>query len=148
MSTKSLLVLAIEKYDLHGVELGVLGSVRRGGKIPPIWNVPLVVYKSTIVHRMLVVLLSDQLGLFSPKVLRGKGTAGGLESLERGSHTKVACLLPLNELSVVEAMRISSVGPGGAQGSVIGLHHSSGKEFTINSFVPALAQRIRAAVSG
>ena len=92
MSTNSLLVLAAGKYDLQGAELAVLGSVRRGGKIPPMWNVPLILYQSTLAHRMLIVILPKQLGLFSPTVLRGKGTAGGLESLDRGSHTKVACL--------------------------------------------------------
>ncbi|MGO8875505.1 MAG: hypothetical protein ACLQNG_07050 [Acidimicrobiales bacterium] len=146
MSTKTLLVAAAEKYDLHGVELGVLGSVRRGGKIPPMWNVPLVIYQSTRVHRMLIVLLPGRLGLFSPAVLRGKATGGGLESLERGSHTKVACLLPLQELSVMETLRIHSLG-GPAQGSVIALRHSSGKEFTVNSLSPALARRIRNAVA-
>ena len=112
MSTKSLLVLAAGKYDLKGAELGVLGSVRRGGKIPPMWNVPLVIYESTLVHRMLIVILPEQLGMFSPTVLRGKGTAGGLEALDRGSHSKVACLLTLSDLSVVESVRVSGVGPG------------------------------------
>jgi hypothetical protein len=147
MSTKSLLRRAGEKYNLQGAELGVLGSVRRGGKIPPMWNIPAILYQSTLAHRMLIVILPAQLGLFSPTVLRGKGTAGGLESLDRGSHTKVACLLALSELSVVESVRISGVGPGAARGSVIALHHSSGKEFTINSLIPSLAQRIRTAVS-
>ena len=147
MSTKSLLVLAAGKYDLKGAELGVLGSVRRGGKIPPMWNVPLVIYQSTLVHRMLIVILPEQLGLFSPTVLRGKGTAGGLEALERSSHSKVACLLEMSDLRVVESVRVSGVGPGAARGSVIALHHNSGKEFTINSLIPTLAQRIRAAIS-
>jgi hypothetical protein len=147
MSTKSLLTLAAQKYDLQGAELGVLGSVRRGGKIPPMWNVPLVLYQSALVHRMLIVILPEQLGLFSPTVLRGKGTAGGLESLDRGSHSKVACLLAMSELSVVESVKVSGVGPGAARGSVIALHHNSGKEFTINSLIPSLAQRIRTAVS-
>ena len=147
MSTKSLLVLAAGKYDLKGAELGVLGSVRRGGKIPPMWNVPLVIYESTLVHRMLIVILPKQLGMFSPTVLRGKGTAGGLEALDRGSHSKVACLLALSDLSVVESVRVSGVGPGAARGSVISLHHSSGNEFTINSLIPTLAQRIRTAIS-
>ena len=79
------------------------------------WNVPLVVYESTLVHRMLIVILPEQLGMFSPTVLRGKGTAGGLESLDRGSHSKVACLLALNELSVVETLKISGLGPGGGE---------------------------------
>jgi hypothetical protein len=147
MSTAGLLVLAAEKYNLRGIELGVLTSVRRGGKIPPMWNVPLIIYESFLVHRMLVVLMPGQIGLFSPSVLRGKSTAGGLESLERGSHTKLACLLPVNEMRVVDAVRVLSINPG-TRGSVVSLHHSSGKEFTINSFSVTLAQRIRAAVSG
>ncbi len=142
-----MLVLAAEKYNLHGIELGVLTSVRRGGKIPAMWNVPLVIYQSFHVHRILVVLLPGQIGLFSPSVLRGKATAGGLESLDRGSHTKLARLLPANELRVVDAVRVRSVNPA-TRGSVVALHHSSGKEFTINSFSVTLAQRIRAAVSG
>ena len=147
MSTKSLLTLAIDQYDLSGVELGVFGSVRRGGKIAPVWNIPLVVYQGMLAHRMLIVLLPGKLGLFSPKVLRGRGTAGGLESLERGSHMKLACQLPLNELKVVRAVRVSGTAAGG-QGSVVALRHSSGREFTISSFSQALAHRIRSAVSG
>jgi hypothetical protein len=46
-------MLAAEKYNLHGVQLYLLGSVRRGGKIPPMWNVPFILYQSTLVHRML-----------------------------------------------------------------------------------------------
>jgi len=110
------------------------------------FNVPRVVYQSTLSHRMLIVLLPGQLGLFSPTVLKGKGTGGGLEALERGSHTKLADLLPLHELSNLHAKRIFFLNGGG--GSVVALHHSSGREFTISSFVPVLAHRIRQAVSG
>jgi hypothetical protein len=120
--------------------------VRRGGKIPLSINVPLVVYQSTFNHRVLIVLLPDQLGLFSPAVLKGKDTAGGLEALERGSHTKLAHLLPLKELSLVHGKKIGVL--RGAGGLVVALHHSSGKEFTVNSFSRVLAQRIRNAVSG
>jgi hypothetical protein len=109
-------------------------------------NVPLVLYQSTLNHRVLIVLLPEQLGLFSPTVLKGQGTAGGLEALERGSHAKLANLLPLQELSVVHAKRIGFL--RGAGGLVVALHHSSGREFTINSFSRVLAQRIREAVSG
>jgi hypothetical protein len=117
-----------------------------GGKIPLMFNVPLVLYQSTLNHRVLIVLLPGQLGLFSPAVLKGKATAGGLEALKRGSHTKLARLLPFQELSVVPAMRMGSL--RGAGGLVVALHHSSGSDFTVNSFSRVLAQRIRRAVSG
>jgi uncharacterized membrane protein YgdD (TMEM256/DUF423 family) len=110
------------------------------------FNVPVVLYQSTLNHRMLIVLLPGQLGLFSPAVLEGKATPGGLEALERGSPTKMAHLLPLQELSVVHAKRIAFL--RGAGGLVVALHHSSGREFTINTFSLSAAERIRKAVSG
>jgi hypothetical protein len=72
MSTAGLLVLAAEKYNLRGIELGVLTSVRRGGKIPPMWNVPLIIYESFLVHRMLVVLMPGQIGLSRPACCAAK----------------------------------------------------------------------------
>jgi hypothetical protein len=143
MSQKSLFETASQKYDLKGAELYALGSVRRGGKIPPMWNVPLVIYQNTLVHRMLIVIMPTHLGLFSPSVLGGKAEPGGLESLDRGAKTKVAVSIPLSELSTLSTLRIVGVE---ARGSVIALHHSSGKDFVVNSLSPQLAQRIRRAV--
>jgi hypothetical protein len=143
---KSLFELASAKYDLHSADLYGLGSVRKGGKIPLMINVPVVIYQSTLNHRILVVALPGQLGLFSPAVLEGHATAGGLEALERRSHSKLASLFPLGELSLVPPRKMGFL--RGAAGLVVPLHHSSGTEFTINTLSPELSHRIRTAVSG
>jgi hypothetical protein len=109
-------------------------------------NVPVVVYQSTLNHRMLIVVAPGRVGLFSPTVLEGKGAAGGLEALERGSDAKLAGLFPLEELSLVPARKMAFL--RGAAGLVVPLHHSSGREFTINTLSPELSQRVRKAISG
>ena len=101
------------------------------------WNVPLVIYQSTLVHRILIVLMPAHLGLFSPAVLDGKAEPGGLESLDRGVGTKLAASIPYAELSTLGTLRIAGVE---ARGSVVALHHSSGKEFVVNSLSPTLAR--------
>jgi hypothetical protein len=109
-------------------------------------DVPVVVYQGTLNHRILIVAAPRHLGLFSPTVLEGKGTAGGLEALQRRSHAKLAHLFPLEELSLVPARKLGFL--RGAAGLVVPVRHSSGKEFTINTLSPQLAQRIRTAISG
>ncbi|MGA2210141.1 MAG: hypothetical protein ABSH30_10940 [Acidimicrobiales bacterium] len=109
------------------------------------FNIPVVLYQGTLNHRVLIVVLPEELGLFSPTVLEGKATAGGLEALQRGSHAKLAQLLPLQELSVVPDKRLAAL--RGAGGLVLALQHSSGLQFTINTFSRVLADRIRQAVS-
>jgi hypothetical protein len=143
VSTKSLLELAVKRYDLQNVEFSAFGSVRRGGSIPPVWNVPLVVFRGFQVHRVLIVIVPEHLGLFSTAVLRGRGRPGGVESFARGSRTKVAALVPLSELSILKAMRVVGVAAGTpTSGSVVCLRHASGVELTLNSFSTALVGRL------
>jgi hypothetical protein len=141
MSAKSLLELAVEQYGLENVEFSAFGSVRRGASIPPVWNIPLVIYKGFQVHRVIIVLVPGNLGLFSTAVLRGRGRPGGVESFARGSRTKVAALVPLGELSIAKAMKVVGVAAG-TSGSVVALQHASGVEFTLNSFSTALLGRL------
>jgi len=144
MSTKGLLDLAVKQHDLENVEFSAFGSVRRGAAVPPVWNIPLVIYRSFQVHRVLIVLVPGHLGLFSTAVLRGRGRPGGVESLARGSRTKVATLVPLGDLSIVKAMKIVGVAAGTpTSGSVVALRHASGIELTLSSFSTALVGRLR-----
>ena len=108
------------------------------------FNIPVVLYQGTLNHRVLIVVLPEELGLLADRA-QGKATAGGLEALQRGSHAKLAELLPLQELSVVPDKRLAAL--RGAGGLVLALQHSSGLQFTINTFSRVLADRIRQAVS-
>jgi hypothetical protein len=156
MSTKSLLRLATEQYDLQKVDFALIGHVRKGGKLAPVWNLPLQIYQLRFSHKVLIVSAPPQFGLFSPAALRGRGTAGGLESLEPGSGAKLACLIPVKELSPLDSvshvgLAVATTLASGAMaanpGSAVALRHSSGVEFVLTSPSLRAAEKIRDAVT-
>jgi hypothetical protein len=150
MSTKSLLQLATEQYDLQEVDFALFGHIRKGGKLTPVWNLPLQIYQLRLSHKALIVSAPPQFGLFSTAVLRGRGTSCGFESLEPRSGTKIACLIPVKELSVLDTVShvdVALVRPGSTPGSAVALRHSSGAEFVITSTSLKAAEQIRNAVT-
>jgi hypothetical protein len=152
MSARSLLRLATEQYHLDSVSLYQLASVRKGSVIK-------MLHPGAPAQSVLVVLLPGRLGLFSPAVLKGKSPAGGLESLEPESNTKLACLLSSDELSAGDTTERDPRGhtfmnffgtPAvyDSGKSVIVLQHNSGIDFILSSNDPKFAERILTGVTG
>jgi hypothetical protein len=155
MSARSLLKLATEQYHLDSVGFYELAGVRKGSVIKTLHPKR----DGAPIQAVLVVLLPGRLGLFSPAVLKGKSPAGGLESLEPDSSTKLACMLSSDELSAKETaerdprshtfMNLLGAPVASESGkSVIVLQHTSGIDFILSANDPSFAERILTGVTG